>query len=199
MSTNTSLNERIDSRVQSKWSQMEQRAIQLLGSGLNSITVATAVGVSDARIAQLLGMEDFAAEVTALRFQNLQKHNVIDNEYDEIEGKLLSSLKEQLPMIMRPSDILRALQVVNNAKRRGQAAPENIQQQNTVVNLLMPVAITQQFTTNVNNQVIVAAGQTLETMQSSSLLAAAKQKAESLHNELPGYKAVAEISGPSGS
>jgi hypothetical protein len=154
----------------------EERALKLLGSGCGPEVVATAVGVSVSRISQLLSEPEFAAAVSELRFQNLQKHNEMDSKYDTMEQKLLDQLQDVLPLMMRPMEILKAIQVINAAKRRGQSAPESITHQNTVVNLVMPTQIVQRFATNINNQVINAGNQTLETMQSSQMLVTAKAR-----------------------
>lgn len=179
--------------LQSSWNQTQLRALELLGSGLSPTVVATAVGVTEPRIAQMLSEPDFAAAVGEKKFHALQKHNTIDAEYDDMEITLQKSLREQLPLMQRPMEILKALQVLNAAKRRGTSAPEQVSQQSTVVQLLMPVQITQKFTTNINNQVIVAGDQTLETIQSSALLNSTKQKAQSLHHESQGFTRVEEI------
>lgn len=154
----------------------EQRALRLLGSGCGPEQVAAAVGVSVSRISQLLSDPEFAAAVAELRFEALQKHNEIDSSYDEMEAKMLATLKDVAPLIMRPMEILKALSVLNAAKRRGQSAPESITNQNTIVNLTMPTMLVQRFSMNINNQVISAGEQTLETIQGSSLLKAAKTK-----------------------
>lgn len=159
------------------WNSTEERALKLLGSGCGPEIVATAIGVTVGRISQLLSTPEFAAAVSELRFQHLQKHNEMDNAYDSMEEQLLTQLKDILPLMMRPMEILKAIQVINAAKRRGQSAPESITNQNTVVNLTMPAIIMQQFTTNINNQVVRAGNQTLETIQSSSMLNAAKVRA----------------------
>lgn len=186
----------MSSTIQTSRSQTEQKAIKLLGGGYSPGTVATAVGVSESRISQLLSDPSFAAEVSELRFQNLNKHNELDAEYDAMEKQAAKQLKEMLPLIMRPGDLLKATAMLNNMKRRGQSAPEQMVQQNQVVNLLMPVMITQKFTTNVNNQVISAGNQTLETIQGSVLLNAAKAKSqllEGLHNEQRTYTQTTEV------
>jgi hypothetical protein len=165
-----------------KWNATEERAIKLLGNGLGPEQVATAVGVTPARISQLLADQDFATAVAELRFQNLQKHNEIDASYDELEAALIDKLADVLPLMLRPMEILKALQVINGAKRRGQSAPEQIVHQNTVVNLVMPTAIIEKFTMNSNNQVTNVGAQTLQTIQSGTLLASAKAKQGVLPN-----------------
>jgi hypothetical protein len=159
-----------------KWNSTEERAIKLLGSGLGPEQVATAVGVTAARISQLLSDQNFAQAVASLRFEALQKHNEIDASYDELEAALINKLADVMPLMMRPGEILGAIRIINGAKRRGQSAPEQVVHQNTVVNLVMPTQIIQKFSMNSNNQVTNVGSQTLETMQSSTLLASAKAK-----------------------
>lgn len=161
----------------------EERALALLGSGLGPEVVANAVGVSVSRISQLLSEPEFAAAVSELRFNSLHKHNIRDNEYDSMEDKLLKQLKDVLPLMMRPMEILKAIQVINAAKRRGQSAPESITNQQTVVTLIMPVNVIQKFTTNIHNQVIQAGTQELLTIQSSGM--------EAMSAALGGKKALA--------
>lgn len=148
----------------------EDRALSLLGQGIPPETVASACGVSVSRISQLLSEPEFLAKVSELRFAALEKHNKTDSAYDELESTLLTKFKDCIPLMgMEPMKILKAMQVINAAKRRGVSAPDHITNQNTVVQLLMPNVIMQKFTTNINNQVVHAGDQTLETIQSSML------------------------------
>lgn len=150
-------------------STTETRALALLSQGLGPEVVAAAVGVSTSRISQLLSTPEFAAQVAEGRYENLAKHNQRDNAYDSMEDSLLKKLQDCLPFMMRPMEILKAIQVINAAKRRGSSAPESITSQQTVVQLIMPTQILQSFTTNVNNQVIKAGQQDLVTVQSASM------------------------------
>ena len=149
---------------------VEERALSLLGSGINSESVAAALGVTAARISQLLSQEEFASKVAALRYATLQSHNVRDNQYDELEDVLIEKLKKSMPLMIRPDTILKAMNVVNGAKRRGQSAPEQSNSAKNIVTLLLPTQVLQQFTTNVNNQVVKAGEQDLITIGSSTLL-----------------------------
>jgi hypothetical protein len=71
--------------------------------------------------------------------------------------------------MIRPLEILKAIQIINSAKRRGSSTPDSILAQKEVVSLVMPTQIIQQFTTNINNQVIQAGTQELITVQSGSM------------------------------
>lgn len=153
----------------------EERALSLLGSGIPPETVANALGVSPSRISQLMSQEDFAVAVAQKRYESLAKHNERDSSYDELEDALIKKLSDLLPLMMRPMEVLKAIQIINGAKRRGTSAPEQITQQQTVVNLVVPIKLVQTFTTDINNQVIQAGEQNLVTIQSGSLLSKVKQ------------------------
>jgi len=148
----------------------EEKALSLLGSGIPAESVASALGVTPARIAQLLSNEKFANQVAALRYENLQEHNKRDSAYDTLEDKLLVKLNSSLPFMHKPSDILKAVSVVNGAKRRGQSAPDQVTNQHNIVNLVLPTVIAEKFSVNINNQVTRAGDQELHTMPSSNLL-----------------------------
>jgi hypothetical protein len=134
-------------------SSTEGRALELLGSGVQTDAVASALGVNPSRISQLLSNTEFAEKVAALRYQNLQKHNERDNKYDRVEDALIVKLEKSLPFMYKPPEILRAIQVINGAKRRGQNAPTQSSTHQNIVNLVLPVQVIKQFSTNVNNQV----------------------------------------------
>jgi hypothetical protein len=153
-----------------KLNSTEERALHLLGQGIPPESVAAACGVTPSRISQLLSDEHFIAQVAEKRFANLEKHNITDNKYDTLENVLLDRLKDCVPLLgMDPMKLSRVLSIVNAAKRRGVSAPEQVTQQQTVVQLIMPNVIMQKFTTNIANQVIQAGEQTLQTIPSHML------------------------------
>lgn len=150
-------------------SSTESRALELLGAGVAPETVANALGVTASRISQLLSDEEFARKVTERKFETLQKHNARDTTYDELEDTLIEKFKDTLPLMHRPMEILKAMQVINSQKRRGSSTPESIHTQQTIVNLTVPVQVLTKFTRDINNQVIEAGNQTLLTIQSNKL------------------------------
>lgn len=159
----------------------EERALKLLGQGISPEATAAACGVSVSRISQLLSDENFAAQVASLRYEALQKHNAQDSEYDEIETILTKKFKESIPLMMRPMEILKGLQVINAQKRRGTSAPEAILEKQQVVNITLPSVIVNNFTslevkTNIHNQVVQVGNKDLTTMQSGTLLQSHKEK-----------------------
>jgi hypothetical protein len=162
----------------------EERALHLLGQGIIPEQAAMASGLSASRISQLLSQESFAARVAELRFESLSKHNDRDAAYDSLEDELLTRMKDCLPLMVRPNEILRAIQTINAAKRRGSSAPSSITEQHTVINLILPTQILTQFALNPQNQVVSiqsesdnnSSNQSLLTIQSGSLLNQIKSK-----------------------
>lgn len=151
-------------------SGLEEKALNLLGSGISAENTASALGVSPSRISQLLAVDAFAEEVSKLRYSALQSHNVRDNRYDSLEDRLITRLENSLPLMVKPGDIVNALTRVNAAKRRGQSAPQQVVNQQNIVNLTIPTVIADKFAINVNNQVVKAGEQELQTMPSGNLL-----------------------------
>lgn len=147
----------------------EDRALRLLGSGLPPETVAASLGITASRISQLLSDENFAAQVADLRYQSLAKHNQRDEGYDEIEDTLMQRLKDCLPLMHRPMEILKAIQVINQAKRRGASTPEALTQKQSVIQLTLPIQILNQFKINSQGQAISVGEQSLITIQSGNL------------------------------
>lgn len=165
----------------------EERALALLGSGVNGEQVAAALGVTPGRIAQLLSEKHFSAKVADLRYATLQSHNVRDGVYDSLEDRLLGKLEKALPLLIKPESILNAMKIVNGAKRRGQSAPQQVTNQQNIVNLVLPIVITEKFSIDLNNQVIKAGDQELLTMPSGNLLkqveAAQEVRAQALEHK----------------
>jgi hypothetical protein len=165
----------------------EERALTLLGSGIAPETVAASLGVSVSRISQLLSDETFATRVAEMRFENLQSHNRRDASYDDLEDKLLEKMRDLLPLMVKPMEVMRALQTINSAKRRGQSTPESIIEKQSIVNLVMPVQIINKFTTNQQGQVVTIdshqGSQNLLTIQSGSMDTLLKRKGDGNEND----------------
>lgn len=151
-------------------SSIEERAMKLLGSGIQAEAVAAALGVTPSRIAQMLAEEHFSSKVASLRYDNLQAANKRDSSYDNLEDTLLIKLEKAMPLLMKPESILKAMQIVNGAKRRGQSAPAQTTNQQNIVNLVLPSIMVEKFAVDINNQVIKAGDQNLHTMPSGNLL-----------------------------
>ena len=151
-------------------SSVEEKALKLLSIGISNEQVANALGVTPGRISQMLSNDEFSNQVAQAKYLNLQQHSERDSKYDSLEDKLLGKLESALPLMMRPDTILKAINVVNNAKRRGSTDIDPAAAKQQIVSLVLPTQVVQQFQTNINNQVTKAGEQELLTMTSANLL-----------------------------
>lgn len=147
----------------------EGRILALLGAGVAPEVVAASVGVSVSVISQHLSVPEFAAQVAELRFESVAKYNRIDGLYDSFEEELLKRLENCIPLMHRPLEILKAIQTINAAKRRGSSTPAAITEKTSIINLVMPVQIINRFQTNAQGQVTRVGETNLLTIQSGSL------------------------------
>jgi hypothetical protein len=160
-----------------------ERALKLLGDNVPPTMVASALGVSDSAISQLLSDEQFASQVVELKYKSLLKHTQRDSKADQLEDLLLEKLLHTCEFLMDPLKIAAIYAKVNAAKRRGSTSAEISANKQTVIPLMLPSVVINQFSAqniqvNMNNQVIRAGSQELITIPSSSLDAmAAKQLA----------------------
>jgi hypothetical protein len=131
-----------------------ERAMKLLGGGVDQEIVSTALGVTPGYISQLLAEPAFAQEVSQLRLLNLESATERDGKYDTLEDKMLSKLSEVADYMTKPREVLGAIAVLNKAVRRGvrQEQQPTVKQDVVIINL--PTVIQQKFITNQSNQVI---------------------------------------------
>lgn len=156
---------------------MKDKIKELLGLNLPNNVVASAVGVSEGYISQLLSEDIFRMEVAELRIKNTLEHANRDKKYDSLEDKMLQRLEEKLDAgtsFLKPQEILVAIKVLNGAKRR--AAPAELNSQaatpGMVLNLQLPEssAFAAKFIVNGENQVIEIAGKSVATMSAKGVL-----------------------------
>lgn len=145
---------------------------QLLGQGLSTEIVASAVGCEPSYVSQLMGDEEFAAKVTSMRAASLLANTRRDDKIGDIEEKLVDRLADLVDggLIYKARDVLHAAAVVNRMQRRGAGAPQHLHMQQTVVQLNLPAVALSKFVTTPKGEVIEADGQTLVTMPAHQLL-----------------------------
>lgn len=142
-------------------------------------------------------------QVTGLRYANLQAATSRDRNYDAMEDTLIDKMRELIPLMYKPMEVLRAITVINAAKRRGADAPDNTVIHQTIVQLTLPQVVASKFVTNVNNQVIEAGNQELITIAANHLTSKlATIKSEQLlsggNNDSTHNTATASASGSAG-
>jgi hypothetical protein len=143
----------------------------LLGSGVSPSAAAAAVGCDPSYVSQLLADEQFAMEVSKLRVNRLEEATQRDRKWDSLEDKLLAKLEDLLPFMVRPMEVVKALSMVNAAKRRGAtASDQQAAQVNNVVVLQLPATIKQHYVVNDRHEVVEVAGRPLVTIDGQKLL-----------------------------
>jgi predicted transcriptional regulator len=154
-------------------SSTESRALELLAAGIEQVQVASALGITESGLSQIVSDPDFSTALTEARYKQLAKHNETDNLYDKIERKLAERLQETSAMLFKPTEIARTLSLVNGLKRRGASNPDSLIRAKPTVKLNIPIAVLNHFQMNAAGQVVTAAigeqRQDLVTMQSGKL------------------------------
>lgn len=135
-------------------STTQSTALKLLGQGISAVMVASTIGVSESLVSQFLADRRFSDEVTKLKLSGLQKQTGIDHKYMEAEDRLVDKLLNAIPIMNRPMDILRGLQVVNATKRRGMADAGVVNQTTQIVQITLPGMFAAKFVTNAKNQIV---------------------------------------------
>lgn len=157
----------------------QDRALTMLQQGIPPVSVAAALGVTESYISQLMSDEEFAHQVQTARVEATTAQTERDAKYDRIEDTLIDKLEESVAYLVKPGEILKATQMVNQMKRRGTdtVAPATASA-TQIVQLILPQHITTQFTYNANGQVVEAEHvmpdgsqnkQTLVTIQSNKI------------------------------
>lgn len=148
----------------------KERAIRLLGAGVNGETVAATLGCEPSYISQLLSEDNFRERVVSLRVANLTKASERDAEIDDIEDVLIQKIKDSVDYITKPRDLISAFNVINKAVRRGTGIGQNTLQNNLTVQLTLPIAVQVRYTANSQGEVVDVNGQSVITMPPAQLL-----------------------------
>jgi hypothetical protein len=150
----------------------KERGLQLLGSGLKPVDVATTLGCDPSFISQWLMDDAFRQQVLALRIQNLQANTIRDKRIDTIEDELIERLQENIKWMTKPRDILMAFNIVNAAKRRGAHTSGELSLTQNIVTINLPPTARNFFfpKTNAQGEVIQVGEQVTITKPLQALM-----------------------------
>lgn len=165
---------------------MKDRILSLLGSGLQPALVASAVGCNPSYISQLLEDQSFAFDVASRRCKDIETLTERDKKWNGLEDELLSKLQDLIPYMLRPREVLHALQVVNNAKRRSQEFinPSTAQHvTNNIVVLNLPPKTINKFELSPSGEVISIEGKSLIPLPTDILLKEVSNLSQRQHDE----------------
>lgn len=135
-------------------SHNQTKALSLLGQGISPVMVASTLGVTESLISQYISEPRFSEEVTKLKLAGLQAQTDVDNKYLKAETMLVDKLIKTIPLISKPMDILRGIQVINATKRRGMADGAPVTHHTNIVQINLPAAMAAKFITNTAKQIV---------------------------------------------
>lgn len=156
---------------------IRDRIQTMMSSGLEPAVIARAVGCEPSYISQLMEDEGFREAVQAARIVNLTDATERDKRLSRLEDSAIERLEATIPMVMKPMDAAKILQIVNNTKRRGaELSGGNATSGAPVVQLMLPEAARVQFTFNSSNQIIDVEGRSMAPLPTTRLVQMAAER-----------------------
>lgn len=153
-----------------------ERIATLLASGLPHTSVATIVGVSPARISQLLKEEDFQLILANKQSESKEKDQEelnLSAKYLEAEHTLLKQVVEMAP-VSELRDITAALRVVAERQEKAKSRMNPIVAQqpvyNTIVQLALPQHAVPEMSFAANREVIAIEDRNLAPLSSTGVI-----------------------------
>jgi len=145
----------------SQTSTTRSQALQLLAQNVAPSQVASALGVTESAISQLLAQEDFSAELEQVRVAATAEDLKYDERLDAAESDALANIEGKL-RFANMQQSLQAFKILNTARRRKESRVASQQTGGgVVVNITLPTAIVPQYVTNPKNEIIEVEGKTM--------------------------------------
>lgn len=167
MSTNTLTQQTSQHPPQAE--TLATRIQKLLGQNLPASIVASTVGCDTSYISQLMENEEYKNTVLLLRAGKAEGAVARDSTWDNVEDMALKRAVEMLPLVSRPSDLIRIASLANAAKRRA-AEYAGINETTTpTVNLVLPQGAVIHFQMNSNAQVVEVDGRSMAALPTKVL------------------------------
>lgn len=172
----------------------QQQALEMLAQGISPVQVATAIGVTESYISQLMGDEDFRAALESHRIARSKEDLAFDAQLERTEKTYLERIEEKAKFANLQQS-LQAFKIVNSARRRKDSA---IIAGNTINNVAVVIQLPQtaaaQYVVSSQNEIIEVDGKTMVSATPRKLdeiLAARKGiTSDQLKPQLPGVTKV---------
>lgn len=163
-------------------SSTRERIVKLLGQNIQQSLVASAVGVTDSYISQLLTEEGVMEEIAHLKAAKLEEAVAQSDTIDDIKKLALSRISSTIAFAKSPLEAARVFQILDNAHRPNEN-PLGDSAGVQIVQITLPRAgnSTIRIQLNEQNQVIDVEGRSMAPLPSRvlpQLAAKVKQQAE---------------------
>lgn len=157
---------------------LPERIEKLLGQGFPTTVVASAVGCDPSYVSQLMEIEEFKTRVLILRAARAEKSVARDNSWDQVEDLALEKALTMLPLLSRPTDLVRLASYANSAKRRSSDYSGMGESNAPVVNIVLPKGATVHFQMNTSAQVVEVDGRSMAALPTKNLTEALRERRE---------------------
>lgn len=149
---------------------LSERIKELLGQGLTTSVVASAVGCDPSYVSQLLDNQEFHNDVLVARATKAEASVRRDTKWNDIEDLALAKAAELLPLVHRPADLVRMAAMANAAKRRATEFAGGNESASSTVNIVLPASATVLLQMNSNSQVVDVDGRSTMALPAKHLL-----------------------------
>jgi len=138
----------------------EELLIAYLAQNIPSSQAAAAVGISESRVSQLLNDPDFAQKLEAQKVAISSKDVSFDDNLDTVEETLLENVLKRAPFMDAKASLL-GLRVVSGISRRRDRRVNPPERIGTVVNIMLPAALTPHYVMNGQSEIVEVEGRTM--------------------------------------
>lgn len=148
----------------------------MLIQGVSPVQVSNALGLTESYVSQLLGNEDFSAEVQAGKVALLAEDVAYDEKIQRVEESYLDRIEEK-SKFANLQQSLQAFKILNGAKKRRDAhTASQTPGVGVIVNIQLPDAIIPSYVTNSKNEIVEVQGQTMVSATPKSVEAASQAR-----------------------
>lgn len=148
----------------------KDKILALASAGVSNELIARQTGVSASYVSQVLAEDSIRTKVLEAQLNLLDERTQRDAKYDAIEDLLLDKAKTVVSSLYKPQDVLRALQAINKAERRGatsqQLAELANKKESSIVALELPDRIKTRIVKSSKQEIMAVNGRALVTKDS---------------------------------
>lgn len=148
---------------------VRDQIISLLGSGVSQTVAASAVGVSDGYVSQLLKEEGVLQEIALKRASLVKDAIEMDNSIERAEKRALEKVISMIPMARSLGEVAKTFQILNGARKKseGNILPEAEAVQH--VTIVLPAAANIMIEMNSQQQIVGVSGKSIAPLPSKLL------------------------------